>query len=137
MSHLLLDTCAVLWIARDERISEAASTALDGARAAGEPVRISPISAWEVALLVARNRIALPLPPEIWFDRLLQAPGVVLAEMPPSVLIASAFLPRPVSRDPSDRIIAATARHFGYTIVTRDRLLLAYAQAGHVRAIGC
>lgn len=40
-----------------------------------------------------------------------------------------------IAGDLSDRILAATARHFGATLVTRDRSLLGYAERGHLRAI--
>ena len=75
--------------------------------------------------------------PGIWFDRLCGLPGVALAEMPPAVLIASCALPGAPPADPVDRILAATARAFGHTLVTRDRRLLDYGGEGHVRVMGC
>lgn len=75
--------------------------------------------------------------PEAWFERLLTAPGLELADMPPVVLIASSFLPASDLRDPADRILAATAREYGYTIVTRDRSLLQYGAQGHIRTLAC
>ena len=73
--------------------------------------------------------------PLSWFDTLTSRVG--RADMPPSVLIASCYLPHSPLRDPADRIIAATARRFGYRIMTRDRPLLDYAEAGHLSAIAC
>src|SRR4029450_10204712 len=98
-------------------------------------VFVSPITAWEVGLLVARGRIALPSSPKSWFDQLLRAPMLSLADLPPSVLIDSSFLPNELFRDPADRILVATAREFGLALITRDRALLSYAAAGHVKAI--
>jgi PIN domain nuclease of toxin-antitoxin system len=40
-------------------------------------------------------------------------------------------------RDPADRIIAATARDHGATLMTRDRALLAYGEQGHIRVEEC
>jgi PIN domain nuclease of toxin-antitoxin system len=57
--------------------------------------------------------------------------------MPPDMLMASATLPGSPPRDPADRIIAATARQFGYVVVTRDAELLAYGQAGHLMTVPC
>jgi len=34
--------------------------------------------------------------------------------------------------DPADRLIVATTRHLGATLVTADLALLAYGQFGHV-----
>jgi PIN domain nuclease of toxin-antitoxin system len=74
---------------------------------------------------------------EEWFETLLGMPGVRLALMPPKVLLASSFLPRMPPSDPADRIIAATAREYGMTLVTRDRALTSYAKGGHIDLIVC
>jgi PIN domain nuclease of toxin-antitoxin system len=134
---LLLDTCAVIWIANDEPIGKEARNAIAAALEADEAIFVSPITAWEIGLLAARSRISLQMSPEKWFDRLLGAPGVRLADMPPSVLIASSYLPGDTPADPADQIIAATAREFDMRVVTRDRRLLAYAESGYCRALAC
>lgn len=134
---LLLDTCATVWIANDEPMSEQVSGVMRRAREREEPIYVSPITAWELGLLVSRGRMNLLMSPERWFFRLLQAPGLLLAEMPPDLLIASSFLPGTPPRDPADRILAATAREYSYVLVTRDRPLLDYAEQGYIRAIAC
>ncbi len=57
--------------------------------------------------------------------------------MPPDLLIASSFLPGDPPRDPADRIIAATARDLGATLITRDRSLLDYGAQGHMKVVEC
>ncbi len=135
--RLLLDTCAAIWIANDQPIAKDARDAVVGALEAEEPVFVSPITAWEIGILASRGRISLRMSPEKWFERLLDQPGVTLADMSPRVLIASSFLPGAHPKDPADRIIAATAREYGFCVVTRDRRLLAYAQSGYCRALNC
>lgn len=132
----LLDTCAALWIVADE-ISDATAQALTDARAAGLPTYVSPITAWEVGLLARKGRFKSAYSPERWFDRLMAVPGTVLAEMTPHILLGSSLLPGNIHGDPADRILAATARECGYTILTRDRALLAYGEEGHIRALAC
>ncbi len=134
---LLLDSCAVIWVAEDQPISQSAALALDEAHAADQFVYVSPITAWEVGLLVARGRLTMIVKPQLWFGRLLDIANMRLADMSPDLLIASSFLPGEPPRDPADRIIAATAREYGYTLVTRDRLLLNYAEQGHIQAVCC
>ena len=134
---LLLDTCAVIWVAEDQPISPEAALALDEAHATDQFVYVSPITAWEVGLLVARGRLTTIIKPQLWFERLLDVPNVRLADMSPDLLISSSFLPGEPPRDPADRIIAATAREYGYTLMTRDRLLLSYAEQGHIQAVCC
>ena len=134
---LLLDTCAVIWIAEDAEISDSAAAALNSAYRTGQPVYVSPISAWEVGTLISRGRLACLVKPQLWFQRLLEAPGVQFADMSPDLLITSSFLPGKPPRDPADRIIAATVREFGYTLMTRDRSFLDYAEQGYLRALIC
>jgi PIN domain nuclease of toxin-antitoxin system len=135
--NLLLDTCAALWIAAGDDIAPVARGELFRALQVGEPVYLSPITAWEVGLLSARRRIALGMAPLRWWQRLTAAPGVQLATLTPDVLVAASFLPEFDHRDPGDRIIVATAREHGYRIVTRDRRILAYADSGFCRALAC
>jgi PIN domain nuclease of toxin-antitoxin system len=136
-TSLLLDTCAAIWIANDQPIAQVARDAIINALNADEPIFVSPISAWEIGLLASRGRINLPMSPARWFERLMEAPGVHLAAMRPDVLIASSSLPGSPPNDPADRIIVTTAREHGYCIVTRDRLLLSYAERGYCRALAC
>jgi len=137
MQPLLLDTCAVIWIAEGETLADEATAALDAVHAAGVPTYISPITAWEVGLLAARGRLQLLITPQRWFARLFDVPQVTLADMSPDLLIASSFLPGEPPRDPADRIMLATARDLGAALVTRDRALLDYGGQGHVKIVAC
>ena len=134
---LLLDTCAAIWLAEDEPISSAARRVFEDAYDAGVTVNVSPITAWEVGMLVSRGRLAIQVKPQLWFQRLIDVLNFRIAEMPTEVLIASSFLPGSAPRDPADRILAATAREYGYVLVTRDRPLLHYAEQGHILAVAC
>ena len=135
MRPLLLDTCAALWMTSGG-LAARAEAEIRMAKEQGVEVLVSPISAWEIGLLVSKGRVALVLSPLVWFEALLEE-GVALAPMPPHVLIAASQLPGPPLRDPADRIIAATARAFNYRLVTRDRPLLTFAASGQVSAILC
>jgi PIN domain nuclease of toxin-antitoxin system len=137
MQPLLLDTHAAIWITRNERLAPRAVAAMNAAHQAAGVVFVSAITAWEVGLLVSRNRLNLLMTPQRWFARLLNVPGMRLAELSPDILIASSFLPGEPPRDPADRIILATARDLGATLITRDRLLLKYGQDGQVSTIPC
>ncbi len=134
---LLLDTCALIWVAAGDPITESGAEALEAEEAQGADLVVTAITAWEIGMLVARGRLALTAPPETWFSTLMTAPGLTLAEHSPAILIQSSFLPGTPPRDPADRIIIATARAEGLTILTRDRMILGYADEGHVRASSC
>jgi PIN domain nuclease of toxin-antitoxin system len=132
---LLLDTHALLWITRGD-VSAEAIELLDGAAQRGVQVLVSPISAWEVSMMVARGRLTLPMSPQDWFAAAIDE-GLAWAPLTPEVLMAAPLLPGRLPRDPADRIIVATARAFGYRLVTRDRGLLDYAAGGHMLAVAC
>lgn len=134
---LLLDTCAAIMISERVNLARAAAEALDKCAAAAETVFISPISAWEIGLAIARNRYKSNLPPRVWFSRFLASGTTALAGMTPEILIESSYLPGKPPRDPADRIIIATAREFGYRVITCDGEILDYAAEGHVQALGC
>jgi PIN domain nuclease of toxin-antitoxin system len=136
MSPLLLDTNAAIWLSRDE-LTVLASEKLDEAARAGIATYVSPITAWEVGQLVARNRLSIGTTPQRWFARIVAMPNVHLAELSTDILIAASFLPGRPPRDPADRILLATARDLGATLVTRDRELLAYGEEGNVSALPC
>jgi PIN domain nuclease of toxin-antitoxin system len=137
LPSLLLDTHAAIWIVEDQPLAKGAVEAIDAAYRAGSTIFVSAITAWEIGLLVSRNRLSLVARPERWFQRLLAIPGVRLADLSPDILIASSFLPGRPPRDPAGRILLATARDLGATLVTRDRLLLTYGEDGQVNTIPC
>ena len=134
---LLLDTCAALWITNGQTLAQAARAEIERALSAKKRIFVSPITAWEVGLLMSKGRISLPDPPLKWFRHLMTAPGMTLAVLDAEILISSSNLPGMDLRDPGDRIIIATAREHGYRIVTRDRRILAYADRGLCRAVAC
>lgn len=137
-SRLLLDTCAVIWMAEsDPGMAKAALAAIDAAAMSDTPVLVSLITAWELGLLQARGRMAMSRPAAIAFDTFVGLPGIQAQALTADILIESSFLPEPLHRDPADRIIVATARTLDLTVVTRDRHILAYAEKGHVRALPC
>jgi PIN domain nuclease of toxin-antitoxin system len=137
LQPLLWDTCAAIWIYEKARLSRAAVEAMGAAHRQGVASYISPITAWEVGMLTSRGRLQLLIRPERWFANLFDVPGVELAEMSPDLLIASSYLPGKPPKDPTDRIIAATARELGATLMTRDRALLDYGKRGHVAVLEC
>jgi PIN domain nuclease of toxin-antitoxin system len=133
---LLLDTHALLWLDTGAPMSPQSIAAIDDAAAAGE-VLVSPVSAWEIGLLVARVRIRLDLDPVAWIARFLRLPGVRLAPLSPEAAVRSSFLPGIPHGDPADRLLIATARTLPAVLVTRDARILSYAADGHLQALAC
>jgi len=135
--RLLLDTCAVIWMATDAKISDRATAAINAAAGANVDVLVSPITAWELGLLSAKRRLPAAQGPTALFNDFLTRPAIGLERLTPAILIDSSFLPGDFHSDPVDRIIVATARAFDLTVVTRDSAILDYAKQGYVRALPC
>jgi PIN domain nuclease of toxin-antitoxin system len=118
MSALLLDTHVVhWWSAEPQRISPSARSALKGA----DSLLIAAISWYELAWLAERQRIVLDVPIRSWLEDLgahLRTVGIT-----PAIAAGAAGLPSSFPRDPTDRIIYATAIEHGVKLVTKDRAI--------------
>jgi PIN domain nuclease of toxin-antitoxin system len=132
MSNLLLDTCAVLWLAEGMELAADARKAITDGN-----LTVSPISVWEIANLVRNNRIVLAMPVIKWFRQALNAMEAKMSELSVEILAGSCELPGSPPSDPADRIIIATARDARMVLMTRDRRILAYSRAGYVRTMVC
>jgi PIN domain nuclease of toxin-antitoxin system len=55
-------------------MSAESRTAITAAQAENIGIYVSPITAWEIAALAAKDRLQLTLSPEAWFDYLLRLP---------------------------------------------------------------
>jgi len=98
-----------------------------------KPLYVSFISVWEVAMLSAKGRINLDTPTQAWIAQSLSHPVLrLLALDDANIAVESNELPGDFHADPADRLLVATARIGGYTLVTRDQKILEYGQAGHV-----
>ena len=119
---LVLDTCALLWLAKGEnRLSEATTQAIQQAPI----VFVSAITGWEISLKFAQRKLNLPIEPEIWFHRVIEAHSLVLAPLDVSTLCRANRLPNH-HRDPADRFIISTALAENAAVVTTDSSFLLY-----------
>lgn len=118
MSALLLDTHVVhWWAAEPDRISRPARRVLKAA----DELLIAAISWYELAWLAERGRIAVDVPIRSWLEDLgthLRTVGIT-----PAIADSAASLPSSFPRDPSDRIIYATAIEHGVKLVTKDQAI--------------
>ena len=120
----LVDTHILIWWLNDSaRLSSAQREMLSKADAES-PLAVSDISQWEVATLWSLGRIQLSLPLREWLDKAVAPPLVRRHGISPAVAAESAALPESFHRDPADRILVATARVLGATLVTQDQRIV-------------
>jgi PIN domain nuclease of toxin-antitoxin system len=124
-----------MYVVAGEPMTEAAQQAINASAAA--PLYVSPITAWEVGMMAGKGRFRSPVTPQRWFESLCALPGISLCALTAEILMQSWSLPRGLNKDPADRIIAATAREYGFTVMTRDRALLDYGRQGYLSVMEC
>lgn len=117
----LLDTHVLIWwLQGDGPLSSAQQRVLDAADR-DSPLRVSDISLWEIATLHSLGRIRLTLPLRDWLEKATAPPLVRRHGISPAIAAEVAALPDSFHRDPADRILVATARILGATLLTQDR----------------
>jgi len=118
---LLLDTHILLWGLLDpSKLSRRVAIELESAE---NELWLSPISAWEVLVLVDKGRIALDAEPQAWLRRVAKALALKEAPLTHEVALRSRLVDVP-HQDPADRFLAATAVVYGLTLVTADVRLI-------------
>ncbi|MEA5503680.1 type II toxin-antitoxin system VapC family toxin [Halotia wernerae UHCC 0503] len=90
-----------------------------------ESLGISILSCWEVAKLVEKKRLILPLAIDEWLEAALAYPGVQLLNLSLPIVIDSTQLSG-FHRDPFDQLIVATARFYDCPLLTADAKILNY-----------
>ena len=133
---LLLDTHAAIWMAESQPISEAGRLAIHSALAEKQ-LLFSAVSAWEIGLLMKRSRLRLSVSLDEWLEKMAARPGVQFVDLDITAAAHSTQLPEPFVQDPADRFLVPTARTLTVPLLTRDKRILAYASAGHVKAVKC
>ena len=115
MSLVLLDSHVLhWWSAEPERLSRAASKAVDEA----DELAVAAVSWYELAWLARHGRIVLRFPVRSWLERLSEQ--VRTLGLTPAIADTAESLPDTFPRDPADRQIYATAIEHGLRLVTKD-----------------
>jgi PIN domain nuclease of toxin-antitoxin system len=131
---IVLDTHTLIWwVNGDNQLSPNAKAAIDHEQQHEDGIiLVSAISAWEIALLVGRDRLTLGMNLDDWLETVSQIEGVRFVPVDEVVGVESTRLPGEFHRDPADRMITALARHLNVPLVTADEKIRAYK---HVRSI--
>jgi PIN domain nuclease of toxin-antitoxin system len=118
--NVLLDTCALLALARGE-LPGGAAAALRNAPEAS----VSIVSPWEVAIKAAGGKLRLMEPPFQWFLGLAERYSLREIPLDARIVCAAAALP-PIHRDPFDRVLVVLAQALALTVLTSDEEIAKY-----------
>jgi PIN domain nuclease of toxin-antitoxin system len=114
---LLLDTHIWIWSLLTP--AKVASSVAAEMRNPTNELWLSPVSLWELVLLVEKNRLRLDENPVDWARKSMQELPVQEALLTHEIALATHSLSQPL-RDPADRLLLATAKIMGLTLVTAD-----------------
>jgi PIN domain nuclease of toxin-antitoxin system len=115
---ILLDTHILYWMANDsQRLSRRARQSIIEARQK-TGLAIATITLWELAWMAHNGRMLVSGSVESFIRDMVAR--VILRPLTPEIAFQGVRLPEQFPKDPSDRIIAATAMVEGMALVTAD-----------------
>lgn len=116
MKSLLLDTCALLWLAiSPERISADTRRQISCC----EYLYVSAVSLWEIMFKYRIGKLKLDLDPRDWLELVEEKFVLTVLPLERKAMLDAANLPLH-HRDPADRFIIATALENDLPVVTSD-----------------
>jgi PIN domain nuclease of toxin-antitoxin system len=122
---ILFDTLAWFWaVSEPERLSNKALKTITAVEPGDRG--IAAISIWEFVMMVTRQKVQISIALDQWLERAISDTGITVFPLSPQVAIESCFLPGEFHKDPADRLITATARVHGLTLVTKDAKIIEY-----------
>lgn len=130
---IAIDTHVLVWLATGARqmISKKAMKRISEELANGQ-IWVSAISAWEIAMLVERERLLLSIDVESWLKKVGEINAIRFQPVTNKIALESVRLPGEFHKDPADRMIVATARTMGLALVTADEKIQAYPHVNSV-----
>jgi len=90
-------------------------------------VLVSAISAWEIAMLVQKERLLLSMPVAEWIKTATKYFPLTWVDLSAEICLKSTHLPGDFHQDPADRFLAATCILNNATLATRDKRLQEYS----------
>jgi len=119
---MLLDTCALLWLARGGgKLTADVCRKINDAAV----VYVSAISGFEIAIKHKKGKLHLPTEPTEWFTTIIKHHDLCIVPLDLQICLRSVEL-EPIHADPCDRFIIATAELHNLKVVTTDTLFCKY-----------
>lgn len=117
---IFLDTCALLYNAFEKRgLSSTAAQKIEGS----DGFLISSISIWEIGIKIKKGKLNIPIPLEEFISKLHQVHHFYILPIDEKIWMDSLNLNWD-HRDPTDRVIVASADANHMELITSDRIIL-------------
>ena len=129
---IVVDThVLVWWVNHPEKLSEKARGKMEKEQQEGT-IFVSSITVWEIYLLVKKGRLQLKMETDTWLEKIESLSFIQFLAIDNKIAAKSVTIPGEFHGDPADRIIVATAREKGATLITADDRIRKYP---HVQSL--
>ncbi|HEX2548466.1 MAG TPA: type II toxin-antitoxin system VapC family toxin [Gammaproteobacteria bacterium] len=137
MKGILLDTHVWIWLMEGSHELNPKYRKMINQAAQNSAVNIAAISMWEISMLAMKKKIIFEKPILQWLNESLALPGMELKPLTPDIAAESTELPEIAKfhGDPADRLIVATARIHGLTLLTHDKKIINYAKSDYISVL--
>ncbi|OGD91256.1 hypothetical protein A3D07_01810 [Candidatus Curtissbacteria bacterium RIFCSPHIGHO2_02_FULL_42_15] len=130
---IVLDTHVLIWwINETNRLSTKAQKAIENSINKGTKLLVSSISVWEIFLLFKKGSLESDMDLDVWLKNVESLQYLQFIPVDNSIAAKSVMLREFPDKDPADRIIVATARELGATLITSDARIRKYR---HVQSV--
>jgi len=120
---IVVDTHIIIWNAlKPEILSEKAEKAISAANNS-DGLIFCEISLWEIAMLMNKGRLTIDIEYIEFMKLVLESNKYVLRGITPEIALLSTDLFSDTSKDPADKIIAATTIIENTNLITADKKL--------------
>lgn len=131
---LFLDTHIILQsVVEPDRISKDVKRKIEQAQDQNR-LAICSISLWEISMLALKKRINIFEPVKDFLETISNLEGLKIIDINAEIAAESASLVS-FHGDPADRIIVASTRVHGGTLITRDSEILKWTTLGFIKSI--
>src|SRR5690242_16052702 len=114
---ILLDTHVLVWMtSNSKQLSQPAVREIRKAQKDGGCV-IASVSIWELALLFEKGRLRGSGSIEKSIQEIIDSAAVTVQEITVEIAALTTMFPDTYPKDPADRLIGATARALGVTLI--------------------
>jgi len=124
-SKILLDTHVWVWICENKNISNQFKE-LIAKHHSTDSLYLSPISFWELGMLVKKGRLQVTMDCFEWVKK--ASAGLRIVPISAQIAIHSSYLIGEMHKDPADRLLVATATLRKMAFATADEKLLLYGK---------
>ena len=116
MTAVLLDTCALLWLAGNPgKLTPVARESMESASI----IYVSAITGFEIGIKCQNRKLILPANPKDWFKTILDHHDITVIALSLELCLRATELPK-IHNDPCDRMIIATAESHKIPVITAD-----------------